>query len=439
MKAEIIKTGINGEGIAYSDDHTPIFVPQALVGEIADIEIVDKQKRYMHGKVKRILKKSAKRVQPMCRIQARCGGCPLMIAGYDAQLDAKQSVLRQSLIKYAQINPKLIQPIIPSENEFGYRNQCKLPCSMVDGRLTAGMYMANSNYFEAVEHCVVHEQSLERIRAEMVDVLNRFSLRAYDYHSKRGIRTIIIRGFDGEYQACIVSGEDALSEECIAALMNIKGLVSLWQSYHTVKKTADMFGKKMIHLGGAKQLHIKFDDLSLRLSPRSFFQLNTQQAQRLYRTVAGMVGDDNGLIVEAYSGIGAISLYLKDKAKEIIGIEEVKDAVVNANENAAANGAGHVSFLCADAADKLTYLSKKRQIDTLVVDPPRSGLDDAMLYCILKSKIKRIVYVSCNPATLGKNLAVLRERYEVKAIQPIDMFPQTQHVESVVLMSRVEK
>lgn len=438
MKVEIIKTGINGEGIAYIN-HTPVFIPQTLVGEIVDIEITEKQKRYMHGKVKRILKKSPKRVQPSCRIQARCGGCPLMIAGYDAQLEAKQSLLRQSLIKYAQINPNLIQPIIASDKQLGYRNQCKLPCSMVERHLTTGMYMANSNYFEAVEHCPIHEPGLEYIRRQMVDILNLYHLRSYDYHSKSGIRTIIIRGFDHAYQACIVSGEDTLSEECIEALMNIDGLISLWQSYHTVKKTADMFGKKMIHLGGVKQLHIKFDHLDLKLSPRSFFQLNTKQAQRLYHIVADMVGEGNDLIVEAYSGIGAISLYLKDKAKEIIGIEEVKDAVVNANENALINGVGHVSFLCADAADKLTYLSKKRKIDTLIVDPPRSGLDDAMLYCILKSKIKQIVYVSCNPATLGKNLAILKDRYEVKVIQPIDMFPQTQHVETVCLLSRKDK
>ena len=144
----------------------------------------------------------------------------------------------------------------------------------------------------------------------------------------------------------------------------------------------------------------------------------------------------NDLIVEAYSGIGAISLYVRDKAKRIIGVESIKDAVVNANANAKRNHAEHVSFLCADAADKCAYLAKKYQIDTLIVDPPRSGLDDAMLACLLRSKIKNIIYISCNPATLGKNLAVLRERYTVKRIVPFDMFPQTQHVESVVLIVR---
>ena len=143
-----------------------------------------------------------------------------------------------------------------------------------------------------------------------------------------------------------------------------------------------------------------------------------------------------GLIVEAYSGIGGISLALKDKADEIIGIENVKDAVVNANANARANGAKHVSFICDDAANKLVYLSKTRNIDLLVVDPPRSGLDDNMLDCILRGKIKQILYISCNPATLGKNLSVLRQRYDVKVVQPVDLFPNSQHIESIVLLQR---
>lgn len=184
-------------------------------------------------------------------------------------------------------------------------------------------------------------------------------------------------------------------------------------------------------------LHL--DGLDLEISPRSFFQLNTKQAIQLYRTIASMISGNHEFIVEAYSGIGAISLYLKDKAKEIIGIESIKDAVVNANRNAKKNGCAHVSFVCDDAANKLVYLSKKRTIDVLVVDPPRSGLDDAMLECILRSKIKEIVYVSCNAATLGKNLAVLQSCYHVEKVVPIDMFPHTPHVETVTLLRRKER
>lgn len=437
MKATIKKTGINGEGIGYID-RMPVFVPQALIGEEVEIRIVDKQKRYATAELLRVVKSSKNRIRPKCFIQNTCGACPLMIARYPAQLEYKQDLLKQSLIKYAQIDPRKVARVKASEDVFGYRNQFKLPCAMEEGRLVSGLFMPNSNYFIDVKKCWIHEDGLERVRMDIMHVLNTHGCVSYNPHDKKGIRNLVVRGFDNRYQCTIVTGNDELDERLVSDLMRIKGLTSLWQSIHTIKKTPEVFGNKMMHLAGETSLAMELDGLKLRISPRSFFQLNSKQAVQLYRTIASMVKENNELIVEAYSGIGAISLYLKDKAKEIIGIESIKDAVVNANQNAALNGCEHVSFLCDDAANKLTYLSKKRSIDVLVVDPPRSGLDDAMLECILRSKIKNIIYVSCNPATLGKNLAVLCSRYNVDRIQPIDIFPHTPHVETVVLLSKLK-
>lgn len=436
MKVTIKKTGINGEGIGYID-RMPVFVPQALIGEEVEIRIVDKQKRYATAELLRVVKSSKNRIRPKCFIQNTCGACPLMIARYPAQLEYKQDLLKQSLIKYAQIDPRKVARVKASEDVFGYRNQFKLPCAMEEGRLVSGLFMPNSNYFIDVKKCWIHEDGLERVRMDIMRVLNTHGCVSYNPHDKKGIRNLVVRGFDNRYQCTIVTGNDELDERLVSDLMRIKGLTSLWQSIHTIKKTPEVFGNKMMHLAGEASLAMELDGLKLRISPRSFFQLNSKQAVQLYRTIASMVKEDNELIVEAYSGIGAISLYLKDKAKEIIGIESIKDAVVNANQNAALNGCEHVSFLCDDAANKLTYLSKKRSIDVLVVDPPRSGLDDAMLDCILRSKIKNIIYVSCNPATLGKNLAVLSSRYNVDKIQPIDIFPHTPHVETVALLSKL--
>lgn len=436
MKVTIKKTGINGEGIGYID-RMPVFVPQALIGEEVEIRIVDKQKRYATAELLRVVKSSKNRIRPKCFIQNTCGACPLMIARYPAQLEYKQDLLKQSLIKYAQIDPRKVARVKASEDVFGYRNQFKLPCAMEEGRLVSGLFMPNSNYFIDVKKCWIHEDGLERVRMDIMHVLNTHDCVSYNPHDKKGIRNLVVRGFDNRYQCTIVTGNEELDERLISDLMRIKGLTSLWQSIHTIKKTPEVFGNKMMHLAGETSLAMELDGLKLRISPRSFFQLNSKQAVQLYRTIASMVKENNELIVEAYSGIGAISLYLKDKAKEIIGIESIKDAVVNANQNAALNGCEHVSFLCDDAANKLTYLSKKRSIDVLVVDPPRSGLDDAMLECILRSKIKNIIYVSCNPATLGKNLAVLCSRYNVDRIQPIDIFPHTPHVETVALLSKL--
>ena len=340
MKVTIKKTGINGEGIGYID-RMPVFVPQALIGEEVEIRIVDKQKRYATAELLRVVKSSKNRIRPKCFIQNTCGACPLMIARYPAQLEYKQDLLKQSLIKYAQIDPRKVARVKASEDVFGYRNQFKLPCAMEEGRLVSGLFMPNSNYFIDVKKCWIHEDGLERVRMDIMRVLNTHGCVSYNPHDKKGIRNLVVRGFDNRYQCTIVTGNDELDERLVSDLMRIKGLTSLWQSIHTIKKTPEVFGNKMMHLAGEASLAMELDGLKLRISPRSFFQLNSKQAVQLYRTIASMVKEDNELIVEAYSGIGAISLYLKDKAKEIIGIESIKDAVVNANQNAALNGCEH--------------------------------------------------------------------------------------------------
>lgn len=375
-------------------------------------------------------------MRAVCPMQRRCGACPYMVCTYEEQLRYKQEDLRQSLIKYAHVDPKLIEPIRPSQQQLFYRNQCKLPCGMSEGQLVNGMYMPNSNIFVPMDTCYTHEKDLEIMRKRILKVLNRYHVRAYDWHCKRGLRFLILRGFHGKFQCTLVSGEESFDEEMIGELMALEGMHSLWQSVQTQKKTAELFGPKMVLLGGERLLYLTLDGYRLPISPRSFFQLNTAQAQKLYACIAEMAGEGNTRIVEAYSGVGGISLALKDRAQEVIGIEIVKDAVLNARQCAKENKIDNVQFLCADAADKLLYLSKKSVIDVLVVDPPRSGLDEAMLSVILRSKIKKLIYVSCNPSTLAKNVAVLRERYEVKRIVPFDMFPNTAKVECACLLVR---
>lgn len=435
MKVEIKKVGINGEGIGYID-RLPIFIPNALIGEIVDIKIIEKYPRYAIGKVNYIVKKSSDRIQPKCRIQERCGGCALMHVRYPKQVAYKKEILKQSLLKYAQINPRLIKDVVRSEDIFGYRNQCKMPCASIEHELKNGMYMPGSNIFINVAQCYIHDKALEHMRQNILKVLRKYDIQAYSHKTKKGLRSLVLRGFDGKFQCTLVTGNDKLSDALIQELAQLKGMFSLWQSIHIAKKTPEVFGKEMHFLANERYLPLQLADIHLQISPRSFFQLNTKQAMKLYDAIAQAVGKGNEFIVEAYSGIGGISMYLKDCAKEIIGIESIKDAVVNANQNAQLNGCPHISFICADAADKLVYLSKKRTIDVLVVDPPRTGLDDVMLAYILQSKIKKVVYVSCNPATLGKNLAILQKRYEVKQVQPFDMFPHTPAVESLVVLER---
>lgn len=435
MRVTIKKMGINGEGIGYID-RLPVFVPGALLNEEAEIKVTERTQRYARAKVEKIIKRSEKRVKPPCAIQHRCGACPYMVCEYAEQLRFKRDNLRQSLIKYAQIDPKLIAPVQPSPAQLHYRNQFKLPVGMQEGKLVNGMYMPNSNIFVPMETCLIHEEGLEAMRKAILEVLNQHALRPYDWHQKRGLRHLIVRGFEGSYQCTLVTGEEQLPQELIDALLQLEGLVSLWQSIQTAKKTPDIFGPKMILLGGQRSLTMHLHGLRIPVSPRSFFQLNTAQAANLYACIDDMIAPGRKRIVEAYSGIGGISMYLKDKAEEVIGIEIIKDAVLDARKAAERNGIKNVEFICADAADKLTYLAKKKNIDVLVVDPPRSGLDELMLETICRSRIAKIIYVSCNPSTLAKNLAVLSERYDVSRIVPFDMFPHTANLETIVQLER---
>ena len=437
MKVKVERMGINGEGIAFQN-RKPIFIDGALPNEVVDIKIIEKQRNFSKGQIVKVMQRSEDRIRKVCEYANDCGGCALMHASYNAQLQYKYDLLKEALVKYARINPKQINKVVANPHPFEYRNSFKLPFSMYNNKLVCGLYKPKTNYFVPVTTCGVHEAGLERVKKQILKILNKYQFSAYNYKTKEGLRTLVVRGFDGKYQVCIVSGNNEISAECVSELMQIEGIISLWQNINTIKKTVDLFGKVMVHLAGERQLTFTLNGLQLTLSPKSFFQLNTEQAKNLYEKVASLVDGKVDFLVEAYSGIGAISLYLKDKANEILGIEYVSDAVANANQNAKRNKAKHVSFVCGDAAQKLTMISKKRSIDVLVVDPPRSGLDDAMLDCIMKSKIKKIIYISCNPSTLGKNLNVLQSKYRVDSITPYDMFSQTPHVESVVRLSRMK-
>lgn len=434
MKVEIIKSGINGEGIGYIQNK-PVFVQGALLNEEVDISIVEKNKTYSIGKIEKIIKKSPHRVQPKCRCYHDCKACSGMIADYELQCMMKEDNLKQSLRKYAAVHPKLIQKIVKSEEVYGYRNACKLPLREEDGQLVTGMFQPNSNYFTPIDSCIIHEKGIEIIRKQVLKILNEDHYSAYNYHTKKGMRSLVIRQIGKQAQVTLITGEDEIAPYTIERIMRIPNVISLWQSVHTQKKTVEIFGNKMIPLSDKRFLEFDLKGVHIKLSPRSFFQLNTKQANVMYDLISKEVGKVN-LCVEAYSGIGGISFTLKDQAKEIIGIESVKDAVINANMSAKENHLDHIHFICDDAAHKLEYISKKREIDCLVVDPPRVGLDDLMIQTILKSRIKKLIYVSCNPATLGKNLAFLQQRYNVKKVIPVDMFPQTAQVESICVLTR---
>ncbi len=434
MKLKIKKIGINGEGIAY-DRKKPIFIQGAFPDEIIDAKITQNKNHYAYGEINQLLKKADYRWKSPSPTEERLGH-PFFAINYAKQLDFKMNLLTEALWKYAKVKSRWVRKINPAEHEFSYRNQCKLPVQERNGKLVCGLFLPNSNHFQVVHNFLTHTPEVERIRKNLLSILNKHHFPAYSKQTKKGLRYLIIRSIEGQSQATLITGKDTLSDNLINDLKDISNLNSLYQSINTVKQSKQFFGHTTKLLFGEKSLTIPFESIQLKLSPEAFFQLNTGQAKALYRYAISKVEPCHTL-VEAYCGIGVMSLLASSKAENVYGIELNPTAIQDAKRNATLNHIENCYFECGDATDGLYKIAKKHSIDTLLVDPPRSGLDDGMLDAILKIQPERMIYISCNPATLSKNLSVLKEAYQILTIQAFDLFPQTPHVETVVLMSRV--
>ena len=426
--------GINGEGIGFAN-RKPIFLMNAIPGEIVEYKIVQERDHYSIGKVTKILQESPRRHYAPCPIWQECGGCSLMHTDYKGQVRMKELYLKEALKKYAEYTGDIL-PLIKNPEVLGYRNSCKLPFSTVDEKIATGMYSRNSNTFIPLERCYVHSKVLESVRCQIVDIMNKYNAQAYNKKKVQGFRTLVLKEMEGKVQVVFVTDLVKMDERIVHDVMEIEEVVSVWQNMkRDTEEEMNVFGKTMKHVGGVEKLETHVNGLVLRLLPRSFFQLNTKQAEQLYDCVKEWTPKSK-VIVEAYSGIGAMALLVADQAEKVIGIESIEDAVKNAKENAEINQKENVEFICGDAGEEVLNLCKNQKVDTLIVDPPRSGLDETMKEVIVSADIQNMIYVSCNPSTLSKDLKELQEVYDIQKVQPFDMFSQTPHVETVVLLKR---
>ena len=316
---------------------------------------------------------------------------------------------------------------------FGYRSQCKLPVQKSHDVLVNGMYEPKTNHFHPIEHFLIHDPKLEEIRKEILRILNEEGYDAYNQRSQKGLRYIVLRVIDGKAQCTLITGKEHIPSIIIDRIMEIPGMESLCQSLNTNRKTNQIFGSPAKVLAGQNALTIAMDKIQLQLSAESFFQLNIDQAEKMYQMAISKI-DPCKVLVEAYCGIGTMALMAKDKANVVYGIESVPSAVENATNNARLNNITNTEFICDDAAHGLRKIAMKKTVDCLLVDPPRSGMDDEMLDTIMHVLPKKIVYISCNPSTLAKNLKVLKQRYHVVTVIPYDLFPQTPLVESITVL-----
>ena len=434
MKLKFIRMGINGEGIGYHN-RMPVFCDGVLPNETAEIEITDQKERYAKAKLVRLIERSPDRTKPVCAHQKDCGGCPLMCVKPRAQAKYKTDLLAEALYKYGNVKRHFIRNMRQSEDILGFRNQCKLPFGEENGKLVCGMYKSGTNHFVTINDCPVHDPLLEKARKAVLEVLNAYHMHAYDKKTKRGMRYLVMRVMDAKIQCTLITGQETIAKRLIEDIMAIEGIYSLHQSVNTDPKAPSLFGSAVTLLAGEETLPLTIGDITLALSPDSFFQLNTKQAEKMYETAVSKI-DRCDLLVEAYCGIGAMSLMAHKKADRIVGIEYVENAVINARANAENNRITNTEFICADAADGLYKAARTQQVDILLADPPRSGMDEKMIEAILRTLPEKIIYISCNPATLAKNLKELKKEYLVQTVIPFDLFPQTPLVEAICVLTR---
>lgn len=434
MKLKVEKSGINGEGIGYYKQK-PIFISGALPSEEVEVEITEDKARYGVAELKKILSASKHRINPKCKVQYQCGGCPLMVADYNHQLQLKRENLIQTLLKYTgTFDFGLLRAIISNPSPFGYRNAIKMPFHK-GKRLENGLYKSGTNHIVSVEQCIIHDPTLEKQRQEILRILNKHHLNDFNPPKSSGLRTLVMRHFEAYTQVTLVSGTDTIPDIVFKEISEVEGVSSVYHSLHTSKNSVETFGKTVEHKAGFKTLRFDYANLVLELLPTAFFQLNPKQAQKLFEYVVDQVKQEDD-VVDVYCGVGTLSLMIAKKAKSVFGIELNKEAIFAANRNTKLNEIKNAKFVDNDAAIELKKIKLRDKV--VVVDPPRSGLDESMIQVLLKNPAKKVVYVSCNPSTLAKNIKDLKKLYKIDSIQPFDFFSQTPLLETVVVLTRLK-
>jgi 23S rRNA (uracil-5-)-methyltransferase RumA len=434
--------GINGEGIGYYRKKI-VFVDGALPGEVVRAEVTRVEKNYAAARLRSVLERSAQRVEPPCPLYHQCGGCSLQHLDYQAQLVSKQALVEEALRKYAGLAQPPVAETIGMEHPWNYRNKAQFQVGQKGGRLIAGLYKPGSHELVHLPECPIQHQETSKIVAKTREILEKLRIPAYDERRRSGvIRTIVARAAfaTGEAQLTLVTAVPEIPrvDELIQELRRqLPALVSIVQNVNP-HKTSLVFGEKTRTLWGKPSIVEKMGELSFDLSARAFFQLNPVQTVKLYDQVkqaARLTGRE--LVFDLYCGTGTIALWLAPFAKEVRGIEVIPEAVQDARRNARQNGIGNVSFYTGKAEELLPQWAKRGiKPDLVVVDPPRTGLAAVLIDALLEVRPQRIVYVSCNPSTLGKDAGRLLRAYELRHVQPLDMFPHTPHVEAIASLER---
>ncbi|WP_017472846.1 23S rRNA (uracil(1939)-C(5))-methyltransferase RlmD [Amphibacillus jilinensis] len=433
-----------GSGVGKLDGY-PLFVENVLPGETAKVKAIKVKKNYAIGKLLEIETESAERVTPPCNVYFQCGGCQLQHMSYQMQLDMKRQQVETVLKKIAHIESVSVEPTLGMEDPWRYRNKVQIPVANKQGELITGFYRKKSHdIIEGMDRCIITAEVNDRMVEAVRSIADQLGIPAYDEQSHRGVlRHIMARTGQETDQTMIVlvtrtnelPHKKQLIKQLTETYPNVKSII---QNVNQ-ERTNVILGKRTLCLWGDEYIYDTIGEIKFAISAKSFYQINPDQTKVLYEKAleyANLTGGET--VIDAYCGIGTISLFLAEKAKKVYGVEVVPEAIEDAKQNAILNGITNTEFVVGQAEKVMPWWTAQGlRPDVIVVDPPRKGCDQALLDAMLEMKPDRIVYVSCNPSTLARDLAILEEGgYQTQKVQPVDMFPQTSHVETITLLCR---
>mgnify|MGYP003204170360 CR=1 FL=1 len=441
---EIEDCGIDGEGIGKADGFT-VFVKDAVIGDIVTAKIIKAKKNYGYGRLMEVLKPSPYRVEPKCEFARQCGGCQLQALSYDQQLVFKTNKVKGHLERIGGFTDIPMEPIIGMDELFHYRNKAQFPVGRnKEGKIVTGFYAGRTHNIIENRDCALGVAENKEVLDRVIAHMEKYGIEPYNEATGKGlVRHVLIRYgyFTKEVMVCLILNGNKIpkEEQLVKSLCEIPGMTSI--TINVNKKHSNVIlGEEIRLLWGQEYITDRIGDISYQISPLSFYQVNPMQTQKLYAKAleyADLHGQET--VWDLYCGIGTISLFLAQKAKFVRGVEIVPAAIENAKENAKLNGLENTEFFVGKAEEVLPREYKKNGVyaDVIVVDPPRKGCDETLLETMVEMNPDRIVYVSCDSATLARDLKYLCERgYELRKVCPVDQFGMTVHVETVVLLSQ---
>ena len=443
IKVECIDLNHEGNGVCIHENFA-IFVKGLLIGEVCECKITKVEKNFAKAIISKMIKTSKSRCLPICANFEHCGGCNLLHLTYDKQLEFKKNMVEQTLKRIGKVDIK-VKEIIGAENPYYYRNKVQIPFGVSKNRAICGFYKQKTHDIIPLESCYIQPVVITEIARYIKNVCNDLRIPAYDEKTKKGsIRHVLVRKTTNpnasldEYMVVLISK----TEKVPALVQLVQKIVTKYDCVKSVILNVNNNPNNIIlgdnyHLLYGKEVLIEtLCGLKFEMSHKSFFQTNHEQTEKLYaKAMEYLDASSEDIILDSYCGVGTMALIASKNVKKVYGIEIVEDAIKDAKKNAKLNNITNCEFICGKSEEEVFNI---KDVTRVIVDPPRKGLDIKMIEALNKMNVERLVYVSCDCATLARDINLLKETYEVKEVTAVDMFPNTCHVETVVLMSMLK-